>query len=427
MKVPRKWTDRLEIQNGHVVRVLTAEWYEERLDVYRENDDGLSQKRNLYRCMYFGWSVAFPGLPMFAHSRKSDPPAYLENWESLPKYMCFGGGLLTDREREMVCEVYPDFKYLLKKFNVERRYELMEILVMWKKHPELELILSAGYVKVGMSEAFWKLSEKKKKEVCRFMRLYPQFKAFKIREILKCLKFNNPELYAEYTLYVLQNKHRYMYEEISFDDFLYLKKLKGIAKDCFDTEIERKISIFCDVLQILERSHHNITDEYWRHPKDLIAIHDRLVAEREAVKKAEKMKELKQLASKLRGIKNKFSEYATSVNGYSIFVSVDYDEWKKQADALHQCIVASGYYEGMANGRYTIVFIQKDGLPQATAQVMPDGKINQFYANEIDRENCLPSLEIKEAFNKWLETVPKSKFKKSKPRQRKSVKKEVAA
>ena len=427
MKVPNKWTDRLEIQNGHVVRVLTAEWYEERLDVYRENDDGESQKRNLYRCMYYGWCVAFPGLPMYAHSRKADPPAYLENWESLPKYMDFGGSFLTERDKETVCKVYPDFKYLLKKFKIERRYELMEILVMWKKHPELELILAAGYAKVGMNESFWKLSEKKRKEVCRFMRLYPRFKEFKTREILKCLKFNNPELYAEYTLYVLQNKHRYRYEEISLDDFLYLKKLKGIAKDCFDTEIERKISIFCDVLQMLERSHHDITDEYWRHPKDLIAIHDRLVAEREAADKARKMAELKKMASKLRAVKNKFSEFATSVNGYSIFVSTDYDEWKKQADALHQCIVASGYFERMANGDYTIVFIQKDGVPVATAQVYPSGKIGQFYADETDRANCAPSDEVRAAFNKWLEVVPKSKFKKAKPRQRKSVKKEVAA
>ena len=132
-------------------------------------------------------------------------------------------------------------------------------------------------------------------------------KEFKTREILKCLKFNNPELYAEYTLYVLRNKHRDSYDQISLDDFLYLKKLKGIEKDCFDTEIERKISIFCDVLQMLERSHHDITDEYWRHPKDLIAIHDRLVAEREVADKARKMAELKKMAPKLRAIKNKFS------------------------------------------------------------------------------------------------------------------------
>ena len=58
---------------------------------------------------------------------------------------------------------------------------------------------------------------------------------------------------------------------------------------------------------MLERSHHDITDEYWRHPKDLIAIHDRLVAEREVADKARKMAELKKMAPKLRAIKNKFS------------------------------------------------------------------------------------------------------------------------
>ena len=94
---------------------------------------------------------------------------------------------------------------------------------------------------------------------------------------------------------------------------------------------------------------------------------------------------------------------------------------------MHQCICAAGYYQGTAEGNYTIVFIQKEGEPVATAQVFPDGRIGQFYADEIDRSNCAPSEEVRAAFNKWLESVPKSKFKKSKPRQRKSVKKEVAA
>ena len=105
----------------------------------------------------------------------------------------------------------------------------------------------------------------------------------------------------------------------------------------------------------------------------------------------------------------------------------DYCEWQRQADALHQCICAAGYYQGTADGNYTIVFIQKEGVPVATAQVYPDGRIGQFYGDEIDRTNCAPSDEVRAAFNKWLEVVPKSKFKKSKPRQRKSEKKEVAA
>lgn len=64
--------------------------------------------------------------------------------------------------------------------------------------------------------------------------------------------------------------------------------------------------------------------------------------------------------------------------------------------------------------------------PVATAQIHTDGTIGQFYANEIERDNCLPSDEVREAFNKWLEAVPKSKFKARRPRKKK-VAAEVAA
>ena len=38
-------------------------------------------------------------------------------------------------------------------------------------------------------------------------------------------------------------------------------------------------------------------------------------------------------------------------------------------------------------------------------------KILQFYANELDRNDCKPSEEIQTAFNKWLDNIPKTKWK----------------
>lgn len=73
---------------------------------------------------------------------------------------------------------------------------------------------------------------------------------------------------------------------------------------------------------------------------------------------------------------------------------------------------------------------QRDGLAkrkawleeieyQATAEISNDGKrIIQFYADEFDRNNCLPSEEIKAAFQKWLNL--------KKPRNQSKKQKEVA-
>lgn len=67
----------------------------------------------------------------------------------------------------------------------------------------------------------------------------------------------------------------------------------------------------------------------------------------------------------------------------------------------------------MAEGICTIIFIQKDGNPIATAEILKNGKLNQFYADERSGTpgGSLPNAEVKAAFNKWLELVPKSKFK----------------
>lgn len=223
-----------------------------------------------------------------------------------------------------------------------------------------------------------------------------------------------------------------------------MKKQQKKFKSTFNDEkhaFNELMNVYSDYTRMLFRSDHNVKDDYWRWPSDIQAFHDRLreeerikreaerlaEAERERTRQIERVKKDKERAKVLKNIEKKFKSFCSIIDGYSIFVTSDYEEWQKQAKALEQCICAAGYYQSMADGRCTIVFIQKEGVPVATAQVYPDGRIGQFYGDEIDRANCTPSDEVKEAFNKWLETVPKSKFKKSKPRQRKSEKKEVAA
>lgn len=50
-----------------------------------------------------------------------------------------------------------------------------------------------------------------------------------------------------------------------------------------------------------------------------------------------------------------------------------------------------------------LVFVQKNGEPIATAELKKGNKIGQFYANELDRDNCLPTDEVRAVMNKWLE------------------------
>ena len=452
MHQPTDWHDRIEAENGQIVRIVTAEWKSKHkgsklysVDVYKESDAKESWCQNLYSSMLGGYAVAFPGLPRNQNVNSwyyDTSIAEEEGFSPMGRLSSVGwSDSVTEAEEELVCSFYPDFKYVLKKFKMADKRDLMKKLQMWIPHHELEMILAVGFEKVGMNGSFWRLSEKNQKATCNFMRQNPQFKDLSFREIREAMRANDPVDYGVY-LQVIPSWHRSKnprgwYPCISYEDYKYMKKQQKKFKSSYNDEehaFNELVNIYNDYIRMLYRSDHNCKDIYWRYPFDISAFHDRLVEEErikeEARRLAEKKAEAKRMREKALAFKRivkKFEEVNGTVDGYSIFVTSDYEEWERQAKALHQCICACGYYQGTADGNYTIVFIQKDGEPVATAQVYPSGEIGQFYANEIDRANCTPSEEVKTAFNKWLESVPKSKFKKSKPRQRKSEKKEVAA
>ena len=70
---------------------------------------------------------------------------------------------------------------------------------------------------------------------------------------------------------------------------------------------------------------------------------------------------------------------------------------------MHQCLVSCDYISRVIKGECVLVFVQKNGKPIATAELKSGNKIGQFYANELDRDNCLPTGEVREVMNKWLE------------------------
>ena len=85
------------------------------------------------------------------------------------------------------------------------------------------------------------------------------------------------------------------------------------------------------------------------------------------------------------------------------------EEWREQAEALHQCIVSCGYMGRVADGKCVIVFVRKGGVPVATAEILKGNRIGQFYADEHDRDDCLPSEEVRTALEKWLNSLGKER------------------
>ena len=451
MHAPKNWYDRLEIENGQIVRILTAEWWHKNhpedvysCEVYKESDSGKAWDQNLYQSMYGGYCVAFPGLPYNPNSYWYYNPdiAELEGWRGRGKKSGVGCSRnVSDADIDFVCQLYPDFKYVAAKYELQSLAELMDKLEMWIDHRELEILLASGFEKIGMNKNFWRLAEKNRKATCLFMRNNPLCHGLNLKEIRQAMSSDNPSLCVEYFHYVsawYRPDKRYPYAiGISYEDFKYIKKARKKFVSTYEDEelaMKQLIELYRDHLCMLRNSDHSFDDEYWHYPSNLTEFHDRLVEEERIKEEArmiqrakEEEKRAKEREKAIKRIEKKFAEINCSIDGYSIFVTSDYDEWQKQAKALHQCICACGYYQGTADGNYTIVFIQKEGKSVATAQVYNNGNIGQFYADETDRNNCAPSDEVRAAFDKWMAQVPKSKFKKQKPRQRKSAKKEVAA
>lgn len=115
-----------------------------------------------------------------------------------------------------------------------------------------------------------------------------------------------------------------------------------------------------------------------------------------AEKKEEKLTPQELAVKKLIGLR-------FDINGYSVFVPESVEEISRQADALHQCLITADYVSKVIDKECILVLVQKDGVPVATCQLLNGNKIGQFYADELDRSNCLPSDEVREVMNKWIE------------------------
>ena len=379
------WADRIVYEDGYIWRVLNASWHDRKhgewydVDVYKENDAGEAFSQNLYTSMWGSYAVAFPGLPINTNRNSyyySEAIAEEEGFSADRARRLIGGSdPITQAEKDIICDLYPDFVYMFQKWNFRSKREVMDKLIIWLEHKELELVLQAGFEYVGMNKNFWRLTEENRRATCLFMRQNPQFKNLTLQELRQAMKADSPKEYGEYLMavpsYHRSTNNRAWYPAISYQDYKYLlkvqkktKKPKGLTNSMWFNEL---MGEYQDYMHMLYRSEHDSHDEYWLYHK--------------------------------------------IVDGYSIFITSDFEEWKRQAEKLHQCIVAAGYYQKMADQKSTIVFIQKDGEPMATAEISQAGKILQFYANELDRNDCKPSEEIQTAFNKWLDNIPKTKWK----------------
>jgi len=416
---PTSITDRIEVENGKIVRIVTAEYDKpgkdpySSIDIYKEDEDGNAWSRNLYQSMWGGYVVMFPGHPRsISYWCYDGTIAEEEEWtERARSKIGFSRTHLSDTERGNIIMYHYDFKYVFKKYCFANLREVMDKLIMWKQHPELELMLGAGFERLGMNKQLYRMTPENRKAVMQFCRNNPDACDLNYREIRACMKYPDPDLMIKYFMLVPTwqrigwTKNAYhMLSAISVEDIKYLIK-KNMAST-------KGVRLYTDYIYMLRRSNHNSADEYWKYPNNLRKAHDKLIEEeriarelKERMENERKQKEMQERDSNYQKVFKKYKKYNGIVGDYNIFISDDFEEWKKQADTLHQCIIYADYMKKVADRKCLIVFIRKNDEPIATAEILPGKKIGQFYGNEIDINNCKPSEEVQEVFNKWLSKV----------------------
>ena len=406
------YTERTEIEKHYsewlVTRIITAWWNGHSLDVYKEYDNGECCERNIYNSYYAGRVIAFPGEPYSQNSYAyyyGSGTATTEDWQSCKRmFFVTDRHYFTAEEESKIIALYPDFKYVLKKWENATTSKAMEVLPLWKKFPEVELLLATGFEKIAMNKSFYRLRIENKKKIIKWIQKNPKYKHFTLQQIQIVVKYDiNEKQYAEYIdfLNTVYGSHGCKYET-----FIYLKK-HNIADS-------QNLSLYRDYIALVKQTEHSLKETYWLYPNNLTEAHAKILEEVAIIKKTKEERERKELESKLSEITNKAALFNTEIDGYSIFVTNNMGIWEEQAKQLHQCIIHCNYAEKMAKGDLILVFIQKKGIPIATAEIKKDLTLGQFYADEHSGtpNGSMPTKEVQDVFQKYFVTLNKKIFSK---------------
>ena len=391
--------NRIRNVRGKIIRTVTAEWKDKLLDVYREDEDGNEECRNLYYQQLAGYYVAFPGERM----KYSGSLEIIESWGKCrhTKVGFLGFQVATDEDKKAVLAKYPDFRYTIEKY--ERRNHsiscglLMGFLRVWKSHKEMETLVEAGFERLALTAEFWKINGDRKRRAMQFLRDNGGDWTMADLNVALRYKLTGDEL-KSYNVWKSQCRMK-----CGYPAYRYLLT-QGKSWNIYNDHIKLLKVFFPE----------RLNDEYWAMPKSLRARHAKL---NEEVYKLLDLRKAEQDAAAKRAMKEKKKLYAESVkNGagkickygaLKVYVPDTIEDIAAQAKALHQCLITGNYIQKVIDRSCILVFIRNGSTPVATAEIRPDGTLGQFYGDELKystdgEDSCLPEKSVKNALDKFL-------------------------
>jgi len=345
------------------------------IDIARFKEDGSQLNRNMYFTYMGGYTVYMDELEKWS-----------KPWVNFRWNYCTSNGPCYCVNPEKICEIYPMFKYILQKINRFRftALEMWKIFILWKKHPKIEFLLAQGYYNIALNENFWKMSEKKKKEIFSF------------------ISQNEP---ANYTLLEIQQRLKL---KITSEEWAkwqsFRPKGHTVPYDVYKfTQGDYHFwYTYNDYLSMMKKDFpERLNDDYWLYPNDLKERHDKMVEEAEAKKiLQDKEKRLKKQLAYSKAIEG-LEKLKVKDGDVEVFVPEKIEDIELQAKKLNQCLVSCDYIQSVIDGKCVLVFVRKAGEPIATAEILGRSRIGQFYGDE-EAEDIYPPQFAKKALNQWL-------------------------
>lgn len=365
-------------------------------DCYKQYETSHDVCRNLYRNFYNYLGVEFPKETVWNYRTKRHVKRGYDEWEEVDGVLHIETSYQpTEREKKIICDKYPAFRYVLNKWSGTRS-QTMKVLKVWKEHPEVELPLSLGYYDIIFCKSFYSM----KKE-----------------DLKKCYKYMSEN--RDLNLSISELKIIIKYGEEMFDMYRRAKRiigrcvkpgdLKWILNQCDNFYKDDSYALRSDMedyKNLCEYFHKDMKDEYWAHPKNLKERVSELRVQRENIRMIEAEEQLKHKMSHYTIAIKRFEGWDRTIDGYNIIIPKTVEQWQKQASVLNQCIISNNYIDRV-NSNYVLFFILKGDIPIATCEVtnLLEKKIGQFYANEDDRSNCMPTPEVRNAMFKYLDEL----------------------
>ena len=175
------YTDRIEIQYGRLTRIVTALWKDKKADVLKDDEESRVMVRYVYFNRMAGYLVSFPHeVNNCCGAKWEQRTQAFSTVKTLPKLYCHNEP--SENDIQIVLSRYPDFAYVVKKYDFSSNEQLMSTLKLWKKHPEIELLLASGLENLAWNPSFYRMKERELKAFLLWIHVNRSY----IESIRKC-------------------------------------------------------------------------------------------------------------------------------------------------------------------------------------------------------------------------------------------------